>query len=681
MPQPLRRLIVLLLAALAAAASPAAGQGTALVLGGGGSRGIAHAGVLLGLERRGWEPELVVGTSMGAVVGALYAAGYTPEEIVRLFRAEDWGTTFAFEPVAFGADGLWQPALRWALSDGAALPQGLVPDRGINRALVRYLFDAGVRARNDFDRLPRRFRAVVADLGTGKAEPLAAGDLPRAVRASMAVPGVFAPVHWDARLLIDGGIDDNLPVDVARAAGAAPVIASEVVRPPDTLDASTPIRIATRAVRLLLRNAGEAGTPDYAVRPDLPPGFFAFVFPRDPGFLVDAGLAAALRTLPTAPAGAGGPPRPRGAAPKTLTGLRVVTPLPGLDPLVHAAFEGAAPGPYDAAAILTGVDRLYATGLFDAVWPQVVGGELVVRAEPRPRGSVAAAAGFDEDRGARGWLALDAWDVVGAPAEASLLVAADGLRREGALRLGVHAPWARPTWTLGGLGRATVIREIQDTTGDDDADVRRAGGWVGAELRTLAPRWVLEAQFRGESVWATDGPDGGAWGPVLSARSARAGFEPVGVPTALVLEARAGGVDYRAGRLRAALVGGAGRLRLAAVVRAEAVDGTAPLDALPALGDDRWMPGMRWGDDRARRLLAAGGDAAYPLLPFGGWLRLRLRAGLARGAVAPLVAPGDAVGGAALEAVWATPVGPLEAGFGADTRGDGRFMLSVGRGF
>lgn len=651
------------------------------MLGGGGSRGIAHAGVLVGLEQRGWEPRLVVGTSMGAIVGALYAAGYTPREIVRLFREEDWSSAFAFDPVPLGPDGLWQPALRYPLSDGAALPQGLVPDRGINRALVRYLFDAGVRARNDFDRLPRRFRAVVADLATGKAEPLGAGDLPRAVRASMAVPGVFAPVTWDGRLLVDGGIDDNVPIDVARAAGGAPVIASEVVRPADTLDASSPVRIATRAARLLLRNAGESGTPDYAVRPALPAGFFAFQFPRDPTFLVDAGRAAALHALPPAPAGSRDPPRAPGPAPATLTGLRVVTPLPGLEPLVRARFAGAVPGAYAPTAILARVDRLYATGLFDGVWPQVSGGELVVRADPRPRAAAAAAAGFDEDRGARGWIALEGWDVIGPPVEASLFGVADGLRREAALRLGVHTAWARPVWTLGGFGRAETIREIRDSVDDDDADVRRAGGWIGAVLRLPRPRWVLEAQLRAESVSASDGPDGGAVGPVLAARYARAGFEPVGVPTELVLEARGGAVDYRAGRLRAALLGIVGRLHLAAVARAEAVDGGAPLDALPALGDDRWMPGMRWGQDRARRVFAAGGAAAYPLLPAGGWLRLRLRAGVARGAVAPLAPPGDAVGGAALDAVWGTPVGPLEAGVGADTRGDWRLLLNAGRAF
>src|SRR5690606_32818912 len=119
-----------------------------------------------------------------------------------------------------------------------------VPDAGINRRLVEMLFDAGARARSDFDRLPRRYRAVAADLRDGSVVVLGHGDLARAVRASMAVPGVFSPVVIDGRILVDGGIADNLPTTQARALGALYIIASDVLLP--ELDPRPPSRAAVR---------------------------------------------------------------------------------------------------------------------------------------------------------------------------------------------------------------------------------------------------------------------------------------------------------------------------------------------------------------------------------------------------------------------------------------------------
>src|SRR5690606_35936303 len=141
------------------------------------------------------------------------------------------------------------------IAPAAERPGGLVADWRINRTLVRLLFDASARSGGDFDRLPRRFRAVAADLRTGAAVALARGDLARAVRASMAVPGFFAPVRLGDTLLVDGGIGDNLPVDVARAEGATFVVASDVVRPQPEVVERFPLDVAARALRLLLRRA------------------------------------------------------------------------------------------------------------------------------------------------------------------------------------------------------------------------------------------------------------------------------------------------------------------------------------------------------------------------------------------------------------------------------------------
>src|SRR5690606_20222927 len=103
------------------------------------------------------------------------------------------------------------------------------------------LFDANARARGNFDRLPRRFRALATDLETGRAVSLGSGDLARAVRASMAYPGFFAPVEWNGHLLVDGGVVDNLPTLEARELGARRLVAVDVTRPAERVGSRAPL--------------------------------------------------------------------------------------------------------------------------------------------------------------------------------------------------------------------------------------------------------------------------------------------------------------------------------------------------------------------------------------------------------------------------------------------------------
>jgi NTE family protein len=136
---------------LLASPLPAAAQHS-LVLSGGGARGLAHAGAIVALEELGYAMPLVVGTSMGAIIGALYAAGYDPEAIRSIIADENWLERFAAEPVPTGPDREpRRPLLVLGLGSGRA-PDGLVLATGVNLRLVELLFDAGARARNDFDR-------------------------------------------------------------------------------------------------------------------------------------------------------------------------------------------------------------------------------------------------------------------------------------------------------------------------------------------------------------------------------------------------------------------------------------------------------------------------------------------------------------------------------------------------
>ncbi|MCX5838575.1 MAG: patatin-like phospholipase family protein [Deltaproteobacteria bacterium] len=230
-------LLISILAALPAAAGTAPERNRpriGLVLSGGGARGAAHIGVLKVLEELRIPIDVIAGTSMGAIVGGFYAAGSSPAEIEAMVNSMEWNEAFRDRPpledlsfrrkedssnylIKFDA-GIREGKL--------ALPRGLIQGQNLAFILKSRLIDT---ARvTDFDRLRIPFRAVAADIVTGEAVVLGKGDLATAIHASMSIPGVFAPVELDDRLLVDGGIADNLPADVARSLGADILIAVNI---------------------------------------------------------------------------------------------------------------------------------------------------------------------------------------------------------------------------------------------------------------------------------------------------------------------------------------------------------------------------------------------------------------------------------------------------------------------
>lgn len=252
-----------------------------LVLSGGGARGLAHIGVLQVLEAERVPVHAIVGTSMGALVGGLYASGMTTAEIEALVRTLDWRAAFQDDtprrdldyrrkqeqsrflvrlPVGFG-------------SDGFRLPRGLIQGQKLTQVLRRETLP--VAEITDFDRLPVPFRAVATDIETGEEVVLAGGDLTTALRASMSAPGVFTPVEVDDRLLVDGGLADNLPVRVAKSMGVDIVIAVDVGFKPqsrDELDSAIEMSnqmVAVMIHRETLRQRELLGPRDLVIEPDL----------------------------------------------------------------------------------------------------------------------------------------------------------------------------------------------------------------------------------------------------------------------------------------------------------------------------------------------------------------------------------------------------------------------------
>jgi NTE family protein len=206
-----------------------------LALSGGGARGVAHIGVLKALEELRVPIDYIAGTSMGAIVGGLYASGMSPEELERWFTEVDWRYLLSDAPPrasrSFGSkerEFRLNQNLEVGLSrEGQVqLPTGFIAGQKLMVNLRALTLPA--RQAGHFDRLPIPFRAIATDLETGEKVVLEKGELAEAMRASMAVPAVFTPYRVDGRLLVDGGLAANLPIDTVKAMGADVVIAVDL---------------------------------------------------------------------------------------------------------------------------------------------------------------------------------------------------------------------------------------------------------------------------------------------------------------------------------------------------------------------------------------------------------------------------------------------------------------------
>jgi len=253
------RAAFLILSILLLLSCPLAGQSgserprVGLALGGGGARGFGHLGVLKVLHELRVPVDVVAGTSMGAVVGGVYAQGLSYPELEAAFRAEDWSSMFTDEPARSSLPMRRKRADRELALDfelglgtgGIRLPPALLSGARLNNALRARTGRA--RRISDFDALPRPFRAVATDVADGSQVVLGEGDLASAIRASMAVPGAFPPQEIEGRLLVDGGLASLVPADVVRALDADVVIAVNVSRSLDEVpEASDALSLASR---------------------------------------------------------------------------------------------------------------------------------------------------------------------------------------------------------------------------------------------------------------------------------------------------------------------------------------------------------------------------------------------------------------------------------------------------
>ena len=275
------RVVVFLVGLCSGIATANAADCIGLVLGGGGARGAAHIGVLKVLEREHIPICKVAGTSMGAIVGGMYAAGYSPEDIERVMSQIDWKDVLSDDPPREklsmrrkNEDLEFLLGYEVGYHNGRiTTPQGLIQGQKLLLLLREIL--ATTWKIDDFDELPIPYRAVAADIVSGKPVVWAKGDLVLAIRSSMSVPGAFAPLPVDDYLLVDGGIFDNVPVGVARAMGANRLIVVDVGTPIMQRDSlSNPLAILNQVVSTLSqdrinRELSTLTEQDLLIRPEL----------------------------------------------------------------------------------------------------------------------------------------------------------------------------------------------------------------------------------------------------------------------------------------------------------------------------------------------------------------------------------------------------------------------------
>ena len=253
------------------------GRGVALVLSGGSARGFAHVGVIKVLEANGLRPSLVVGSSAGSLVGALYASGLGVQELERAAASLDYGVL-----------GDW-------IVPGSGLfrhEPGLLRGNGLSDFVRQWSRHARIE---DF---PIRFAAIATDLRSGAVAVLNAGDAGIAVLASCAVPGLIAPVQIHGRLLGDGQISSPLPVAAARALGAERVIAVDVVYPPADAELMGVVDVLFQAGIVAANRLKEMEAPgaDLLIKPRIPPTTGQYSF-GEREQLIAAGEAAAYEAL------------------------------------------------------------------------------------------------------------------------------------------------------------------------------------------------------------------------------------------------------------------------------------------------------------------------------------------------------------------------------------------------
>ncbi len=640
---------------------------TALVLSGGGATGLAHIGVLRAIDEAGIQIDRIVASSMGAVVGGMYASGYTAVQLDSIVRATPLHELFgAGTPVPMPL-GEWPRLV--VLRRG---PRGLGPqmpfvdERRLNLVLSELLLRGNVAAGGDFDAMPIPFRAVATDLESREAVALGAGDLALAVRASLAIPIIFPPVRIDSRWTGDGGLTANIPVNFARELGAERVIVSDATDHARTLDPYGVSDMAKLMLSLVMTQKPDSlGPVDVLVRTDVD-GFGKLDFsPAVKAKLIERGYRAGVEVLH-------GDACPARAGAESAAGGRVEG-VGGDDDTRRALRGGAAT--VDVQVIAAGLRNVALRNpLYDAIWlhPLTAAGGASFEPDSVRASRVLAAGGavWDHELGIHAWFGMLDRGLLDWRLALTARAAAGRLRQE--LDMTARAPGRGMTFAVlsGSIANEKVRRFTARGAALEAVESRQANVTLGPE-RDLGDGWIVGTgalYVAWHDTAATRSAVGlGAYVSRTSRFRAITGRADVEWATshARVSLALATPFDVRGFRLVPRVRYGWGR--------------SLPLPSEFALGGSEGFPGLHLGERRGDHEALAGFDLRHALLgPL--LLCVDVDAGLA-GPDGGVLPRGDWLLGARAGVAFDTPGGLIRVEYGAASGGRSAFFARVGTWF
>ncbi len=682
----MRRLVPLLISLLIV--PPAVGQTcpqgkTALVLSGGGAKGLAHIGLLRVLDSLHIRPDLVVGSSMGAIIGGMYASGYSGREIDSLARALPIAGLFrTYQPQAPRSLGLLQPLVVLEQGTGRFILQtATIREPEVNALVNSAMLRGNLAARGNFDSLPIPFRAVATDLANRAPVVLASGDLAQAVRASFAIPFIFSPESLNGRLLADGGLAANIPITVARNAGARRVIVSDATEQlTDSLDLYSPLAVADRLLGFLFRQSDDSLTSgDVMVRPAVE-GFTSLNFSAARvDQLIRNGSAAAESAFREAPCFS----RPSTSSPReaelpTRVATITIASTNASERLALLRLLGLGlSDTLDLSLLRSRVQNLAQSEAFRAVWlsPKGTGDSVSfnVAIQRSARRILGLGLAYDNELGGRMWAGAVERRLFNLALEGSTALFLGDFRQELYLGLRRNYQLARqlmtPTFTTR-LALESVRRF--DARGEElnPATTREAIGFLGVE-RAFEPGWLLAVGVTGHA-WHEPGQDQATLG--VTARGLRADASRVAVLQ--------GGLLWTGLYQRADFEGSTslrtGRFQLRPRLRLGWGDGL-PLSLTFPLGGEDGFPGLHLGERRGDREALLGLMFSYDLVgPF--LARLEVATGRSAFDGGLLDSEGWLTGVRA--GVGArTPVGPVRVEYGITNGGRDAVFVRLGRWF
>jgi NTE family protein len=652
---------------------------TALVLSGGGAKGLAHIGVLRVLDSLDVRPDIVVGTSMGAIIGGLYASGYTAREIDSLARHLPLTRLFrAYEPRIPASLGLLQPAIVWAEeSGGLVLQRSSVLEPEVNALLNAGFLRGNLAARGNFDSLPIPFRAVATDLLSGNPYVFAGGDLARAVRASTAIPLLFEPEVVDGRYLGDGGLSANVPITTAREAGAIRMIVSYTTEPlPDSLNLQSTFVLIDHLIGDLFRQPEDSlASADVPIRPDIE-GFRSLNFSTAAvSALIDRGYAAAAQQL----RGAECLPHQRRETPRSkppiLSGFAVEGTV-GDSAILRELLDLHPGSPIDVRGLQGSLRRLGSSERYASVWlfPEGTRDSVSFRILPdlAPSRVIAVGAAYDNDLGGRIWLGQVNRHMLGTNLEISSAAFLGELQQELFSGLRLSPAWGRgvaPALEL--RASRELVRQFDDGSETSSQKVHEGTAFAALQLG-LRGNWQAAVGLEGRLWDAPDQRGQSALGPrftvLKSGRMAEPLFRLDAIANSVFQRVEAEGIaTIRLGQLqvRPHVRYGWGR--------------SLPLHQHFVFGGVDGFAGRHIGELRSEREIFGSLVVLHPLK---GQLMLRIEPMVgAAGGAEGLLPEGEALAGVRMGLNLFTGLGPIRVEYGVSKGGRDGLLVRLGRWF